>query len=79
MENKMPVFVKIDEYSDILDMMADIKEKLNNAKVVLNNLEELKEREDSEIDSWRSSVEEIEKKIQFVDHTLFEPDSMYDG
>jgi len=74
MENKVPVFVKIEEYSDVLDLMSEIKEKVSNAKSLLQTLDELKEREDSEIDSWRSNIDEIEKKIQFVDHTLFEPD-----
>jgi hypothetical protein len=38
MENKMPVFVKIDEYKDVLDILSVVKQKVVDSKKLLNNL-----------------------------------------
>lgn len=75
MNEKMPVFVKIEEYKDVLDILSVIKGKISDAKEVLNEITELKEKEDSQIDSWNISMEDIDKKIEYLDHTLFEPEN----
>jgi len=73
--NEMPVFVKIDEYKDVLDVMELIKNKIVQAKDVLGKINELKNEEDSELEMWRTNIEEIEKKIDDIDENLLEPES----
>jgi len=70
---EMPVYVKIDEYKDVLDLIKMIKNKLTEAKELLSRINELKNEEDAELELWHSGVEEIERKIEFVDKALFEP------
>ena len=70
---EMPVYVKIDEYKDVLDLIKMIKNKLTEAKEMLSRINELKNEEDAELELWHSGVEEIERKIEFVDKALFEP------
>ncbi len=70
---EMPVYVKIDEYKDVLDLIKMIKNKLAEAKELLSRINELKNEEDAELELWHSGVEEIERKIEFVDKALFEP------
>jgi len=70
----MPIFVKIDEYKDILDVIELIKKKLEEAKSTLGRINELKNEEDSELELWRSELEEVERKIEFIDKSLFEPE-----
>jgi len=72
-ERTMPVFVKVDEYQDVLDVMNMIKNKLEDAKETLNRINELKNEEDAELELWRTGVEELERKMSFIDKALFEP------
>jgi hypothetical protein len=72
-EESMPVFVRIDEYKDVLDIMNMIKNKLEEAKETLGKINELKNEEDAELELWHTGLEEVERKIVFVDKVLFEP------
>jgi len=72
-EDTMPVFVRIDEYKDVLDVMNMVRNKLEEAKATITKINELKNEEDSELELWRTGVEEIERKIAFVDKILFQP------
>ncbi len=69
------IFVKIDEYRDVLDILNLTKEKINEAKETLNIILRLKDQEDTEIEGWHNEIEEVEKKVGFIDKTLFEIDS----
>ena len=71
MENEIPIFVKIDEYKDILDTVNLVKGKIREAKELLTELHEIRIREDKEIDQWKANIEEVERKMMFVDKTLF--------
>ena len=71
-----PVFVKVDEYKDILDILNLVKDKLNEARTTLNKINKLKNEEDNELNLWRSELDEIEKRIGFIDNTLFEPNNL---
>ena len=72
----MPVYVRIDEYKDVLDVMNMIKNKIEQAKEIFAKINELKNEEDAELELWNSGIEEIERKIQFIDKTLFEPSTL---
>jgi len=72
----MPVFVRIDEYKDVLDVMNLIKSKIGEARETLAKINDLKNEEDAELELWHTSLEEIERKIDFVDKTLFEPSAL---
>lgn len=76
MTEKMPVFVKIDDYKEVLDILSVVKSKVSEAKSVLTHLSELKEKEDAEISSWNLAIDDIDKKMQYIDHTLFEPENL---
>ena len=73
MTKGMPVFVKIDEYKEVLDIIAVAKDKIQDAKSVMEHLTQLKDQEDAEIDAWNANIEDIEKKLQYIDNSLFEP------
>ena len=72
-----PVFVKMDDYKDILDVLDHIKDRLGEAKRTLADINELKNDEDEEIELWRSTLNEIENKLDDINRTLFEPESTY--
>ena len=73
MAEGMPVYVRIDEYKDVLDVMNMIRNKIEAAKETLAKINELKNEEDAELELWHTGLEEVERKVVFVDKTLFEP------
>ena len=74
--NKMPVFVKIDEYKEVLDAMSLIKGKIEDAKKTLEKINGIKNEEDKELEAWQRNLEDIEHKVLFVDKSLFEPEAV---
>jgi hypothetical protein len=75
-EQGMPVYVRIEEYKDVLDVMNLIKNKIAEVRETLAKLNDLKNEEDAEIELWHTSLEEIERKIDFADRALFEPSAL---
>lgn len=71
----MPIFVKIDDYKEVFDVLELIKTKLAQAKNTLEKIDELKEQEDAEIDLWKGNIDEIEERINSIDESLLEPES----
>ena len=71
------VFVKIEDYKDILDILELIKDRLEEAKRTLGDINEIKNDEDSELEVWSSALSEIEKKVESIDRSLFEPEKTW--
>ncbi len=74
MSEKMPIFVKVEEYNEVLGIISEIKSKLDESKNILKHISDLKVQEDREISSWKIGLDDVEKKIKYMDHTLFEPE-----
>ena len=72
-----PVFVKVDEYKEILDVLDLIKGKMREMRETLDNLNSLRNEEDSELSMWNSAISEIEKKIDGIDKFMFEPEQTW--
>ena len=75
-EELMPVYVKIEEYKDALDLLNEIKNKIREARQTLDDINRLKNEEDAELEIWQTSVEEVERKIDFIDKIMFEPEAL---
>ncbi|HLC97258.1 MAG TPA: hypothetical protein VJC21_00540 [Candidatus Nanoarchaeia archaeon] len=71
---RMPVFVKVEEYKEVLHLMKAIRRKLEEAKETLGKVHELKNEEDHQLDLWENTLVEIEKKVDFIDQSLNEPE-----
>ena len=72
-ESRAPVFVKIDEYKDIVDIIVLMREKLRQAKFLLDKIAELKAQEDAELATWAKELEDVEARVSSVDKSLSEP------
>jgi hypothetical protein len=70
MDKKMQVFIKIEDFKDITEIMTLARQRLQQAKNILNRIAELKAQEDAEFDAWTSELAEIERRMQAVDSTL---------
>jgi len=69
------IFVKLNEYKDILELVDELKNKLDLARTTLDKIKGLKAEEDTELELWQNSIKEIESKIGYIDKTLMEPDT----
>jgi hypothetical protein len=75
MQNKnVPVFVKINDYKEILDVVDVMKQKLTETRRCIAKVNQLKEQEDQEIDQWEKNIAEITKRLSFIDAAFFEND-----
>ncbi|MBI2580320.1 hypothetical protein HYV85_00750 [Candidatus Woesearchaeota archaeon] len=70
---KSSVFVKIDRYREIYDVINQIKSKLDEAKQLLRKVNELKGQEDAELASWKSELETVEKKLSTITEAMTKP------
>lgn len=66
------IFVKVEKYKEAIDTLEIIKEKLKTAQAVLNELRELKKKEEAELEEWQSTINDIKEKLTLVDNNLFE-------
>lgn len=71
---KMPVFVKIEEYEEAVNILAVLKNKLEAAKTTLAKINQLKQEEDSQLQSWQIALSEIENHLNSIDYSLQEPE-----
>ncbi len=67
-----PVFVKIDKYKEILDIVEVINKKVVNVKQLILQLDELKTKEEEDIMNWEKNMEEITHKIESLKEQLSE-------
>ena len=72
MPEEKAIFVKVDKYKEAIDTLEIIKEKLKTSQTILNELKELKRKEEAELEEWRNSIEDIKEKLTLVDNNLFE-------
>ncbi|MBI2654578.1 hypothetical protein HYX02_07285 [Candidatus Woesearchaeota archaeon] len=72
-----PVFVKVDEYKEILDVLDMVKSKVREIKDTLSSINSLRNEEDAELQAWNTAISEIEKKIESIDQVMFEPEQAW--
>ena len=71
---KMSLFIKIENYEDVLDLMTVIKSKVNDIKSTFSEIRQIKDEEDTKLEVWKKNMELIEGKLGNVDRVLFAPE-----
>ncbi len=71
-----PVYVKLDEYKNILALVDTLKAQVQAAKETLDDIRKLKQEEDVELEIWQTVIQEIENRMNFIDSTITEPEDM---
>ena len=67
------VYVKIEEYKDVTEIIDLLKNKIQEAKNTIEQVEALKTQEDSTLAEWKQDLKLVEEKITFLDNALMEP------
>lgn len=74
-DQRAPVFVKVEEYKSILQLLDGIKQRLAQAKSLLATVNELKQQEDQQLEAWARDIDDVEERLNSVDKSLLEPQS----
>jgi len=67
-----PIFVKADDYKSILGAMTVIKSKIEDSEKILTEINDLKNTKDKSFEQWRNELEDIQRKLLYIDKTLYE-------
>lgn len=67
-----PVYVKVEEFQELLDIARLTKERLKKARQLLTSIKDLKSQEDQAINDWQSKLDTIEERLSNVDKRLFQ-------
>ncbi|MBI2545622.1 hypothetical protein HYV81_00390 [Candidatus Woesearchaeota archaeon] len=68
----VPVFVKIDEYRNILENINTIRNKIKESDYVVEALGDLRTKVEAEFEKWREDLEEMQRKLLYIDKVVFE-------
>ena len=71
-ENETPLFIKVENYKEVIELMRSIKRKVEEAKATLERIYTIKSEEDVKIEEWDDLLRDLEKKTSFIDETLIE-------
>ena len=74
--DKANVFVKIEDYKEVLEVLQLLQHKIRQARAILRKIDELRSQEDAEIDEWKAQLDDVEKKVNAVDQSLLEPEPL---
>lgn len=72
-ERNAPVFVKVEDYKDVMDIITVLKDKIAETENTISQINKLKNEEDSEIELWEKNLSDIKTKLEFIDGLMFEP------
>lgn len=70
MQTNAPVYVRIQEYDEVLTTIETVKRKLADAHGQMKKLQELKAQEDKEVASWAASLAEVQQKLDTLETNL---------
>jgi hypothetical protein len=73
-KKEMTVYVKLDEYKEVIELITLIKSRIKQARYLLDRISELKKQEDTEIETWVAEIDSVEGRIEAIDRTLAEPE-----
>lgn len=70
-EGDEPFFVRIDKFNDSKQNFEKISSKVKELEHILNVLEQVKEKEEKELEMWKSQTNEIKDFLIQIDKDLF--------
>lgn len=66
-----PIFVDVESFKTMLGDIETIRNNIKTSNDILQHLNEIKNSKDSELERWKSSLEDIQKKLNYVDKIVF--------
>jgi hypothetical protein len=72
-DQRAPVFVKVEEYRSILELLDTVKQRLGQARELLAKVNDLKQQEDQQIENWARDIDDVEDRLSSISKSLLEP------
>lgn len=69
--SEKPLFIKIENYKIAINEIHSLRDKIHAAENVLNSLEDLRRKEEREIQNWKSELNKLKSKLLIIDKNLF--------
>lgn len=66
-----PIFVEVQHYKALMDEISTVKNRLKESADVLQKVADLKESQEADFEKWHNTLQDIQRKLIFVDKTLF--------
>jgi hypothetical protein len=70
MNESNPVFIKIDKYKEITDIIKVIEKKISDAKSLMSQIDDIKSKEDDELMHWEKSIDELTSRLEHLKERL---------
>jgi predicted patatin/cPLA2 family phospholipase len=67
---EVPVFVKVEDYKDVLKNIEELKNKIAIAKDLIVEIHKIKEEEENELETWKIGLNDVEQKIENLSSLL---------
>jgi len=64
------IFVKMDNFKEIIQCIENIDKRLNELESLMGKLQKLNDAEVSEINSWKTSLDEVREEIKTIGENL---------
>lgn len=68
--NNAPIFIKIENYETINEILDFARQKLQQAGMLISKIDELKDEEDRIFENWKAEVMEVKTKIETISNNL---------
>ena len=72
--SKKPLYLKLEKFKEILEDVSIIRGNIKKFDELLHNLIKARENKDLNLEKWHSIMEDIQKKLIFIEKTLFKGD-----
>jgi|SRR3989344_2862611 len=67
-----PLFIRLERYEKVISSVNSIKEKVNEARQVINDIRSIKDEEDTKLQAWHDDLEQIKENLLNVENMLEE-------
>jgi hypothetical protein len=71
MEN-IPIYVKVDKYKELLEVLKGINTKLSTVDKTIEKINALKSEEDSQLQSWNENLADIKARLEKINQAFYE-------
>ncbi len=66
-----PLFVRLDKFEESHNILEELKKQINEISHLLNETNQLKEKEDLQLKDWGTKLQNIKQKVERIDKDLF--------
>ncbi|MEK6822283.1 MAG: hypothetical protein AABY13_00515 [Nanoarchaeota archaeon] len=66
-----PLFVSVQDYQEVLGSIGYVRNKLGEADELVKKLNSLKVSEEKEFEAWRAQLEDLQRKLAYVEDVIF--------